>query len=728
MERAAESTKQVGRPQTRGAPAARSMAEQPPLHPMLQLQRDIGNQAVLSLLRSGAIRAKLAVGSPDDPEEKEADEVVDKVMRKPSGAAAAGDCTCAAGGEMCEECQKKELDQTGGHLWSGAAPGRPPHIPMPPRSSTRPSQRPAGPLDSSTRTDMEFASARISATCESIPITARRNWPAPSTRSPTRWAAISCSAKDNMRRASDAGRSLLAHELAHVAQAQRMRAPSVIRRKKDPPFVIVPVAGTADPLAAYVAMRERLSPSDWNALNAAARRRADTIISGQQPVQENELVKTEISVPVQDLFQPLVNQSRASGGDQWLRDVYALADAGGGATAMGQRIQDEILYGWIAANEGVMDEPVTIALVDPEGKAGGFGSLLTISLRGRPVASANGLLTLPNVDKAIGGSVEDFVARMNGELNILVAAIQKVDTARAMLAAARDIAGQGHDKVAAQSLDQIDAAMRKAAADLGSVTGNPFAELVQPGIAELTGFLGGQFAAYRKADTEWRVAHPRQKSDYERQTEALEKQTKEEEENPSIFGKMYIVDTAKMLGTQDLAMGGAPDQQRALGQAYDQGLISYASWSEGVAKAERRGEIFGGVTLALTIATAGLGIFVAPATLGGAVLLGAGTGLVLATGPMLASNLYTSNVDFDDPALQQWWKAGAYSGRDIAVAGLVGAGIGAALPIAGKLLGGLRARASRPWRPWKPAPPCRRASSHARWAKAWSSLLSRPRG
>jgi hypothetical protein len=679
------------------ATAPRSNAAMPP----------VGNQALQRHFGSGAIHAKLAVGQPNDPLERQADEVADRVMRRVEVPSIQRKCAaCAAGGEACEECQKKH-DQAGG-LVRRRATTNATQLAAPP--IVHQTLATSGcPLDSATRTDME---SRFGRDFGDVRVHTDRS----ATQSASAIDALAYAAGSHIvfghgqfAPQADAGRRLLAHELAHVAQAQDMRAssgaafgardelaephtdreqPGVVRRKEEPPFVIVPVAGTAEPLAGYAAMRERLTPSDWNALNAAARRRADTIISGQQPVRENELVKTEISAPVQDLFQPEVNQSKASGGDQWLRDVYALAH--GAAGAMSQRIQDEILYGWIAANEGIMQEPVTIALVDPEGKAGGSGGVLTFLLRRRPVASANGLLTLPNVDKAIGGSVDDSIARMNGELNTLVATIQKVDTAKAMIAAAGDIVGQGHDKIAAQSLDQIDAAMRKAAADLGSVTGDPFSELVRPAMAELSGFLDGDFAAYRKADIEWRVAHPRQKSDYERQSEELEKEFKEEQEHPTIFGKQYIVDKARMLGNQDIAMGGAPDQQRALGQAYDQGLISYASWSEGVAKAERRGEIFGGVTLALTLATAGLGFFVTPVTLGGAVLLGAGTGLVLATGPMLASNLYTSNVDFDDPALQQWWKAGAYSGRDIAVAGLVGAGIGAAFPIAGKVLGGLR--------------------------------------
>ena len=52
-------------------------------HPILQLQRKIGNQAVTRLLSSGGIQGKLSISHPDDPCEREADHVADAVMRMP---------------------------------------------------------------------------------------------------------------------------------------------------------------------------------------------------------------------------------------------------------------------------------------------------------------------------------------------------------------------------------------------------------------------------------------------------------------------------------------------------------------------------------------------------------------------------------------------------------------------------------------------------------------------
>ncbi|HUD49010.1 MAG TPA: DUF4157 domain-containing protein [Candidatus Baltobacteraceae bacterium] len=82
----------------------------PALHPMLQLQQQAGNQAVQELLRSGAIQAKLAISSPGDPEEREADQMADQVMRMEENHDPFGSpCPCQlSGGELCDDCKKKQ--------------------------------------------------------------------------------------------------------------------------------------------------------------------------------------------------------------------------------------------------------------------------------------------------------------------------------------------------------------------------------------------------------------------------------------------------------------------------------------------------------------------------------------------------------------------------------------------------------------------------------------------
>ena len=60
-----------------------SRSVNPSVDRILFLQRTIGNQAVLRLIKSGALQAKLRIGQPGDVYEQEADRVADAVMRMP---------------------------------------------------------------------------------------------------------------------------------------------------------------------------------------------------------------------------------------------------------------------------------------------------------------------------------------------------------------------------------------------------------------------------------------------------------------------------------------------------------------------------------------------------------------------------------------------------------------------------------------------------------------------
>src|SRR5208282_397540 len=160
MEHAVEITKQNGRSQSNGTVARLAPAGKLPLHPMLQLQRQAGNQAVLALLRSQGVRAKLAIGGTDDLEEKQADEVADRVMRKPVGGFGGGTCTCTPGSEMCEACQNGQAESGGGM----------PLVRRSARTDDGASDAPSivhqtlatsgRPLDPSMRTDMELRFGR----------------------------------------------------------------------------------------------------------------------------------------------------------------------------------------------------------------------------------------------------------------------------------------------------------------------------------------------------------------------------------------------------------------------------------------------------------------------------------------------------------------------------------------------------------------------------------------
>jgi hypothetical protein len=58
-----------------------SSSKDVPVEQVLRLQRTIGNRAVSRLIRSGTLQANLTLGKPNDIYEKEAEQVVDRVMR-----------------------------------------------------------------------------------------------------------------------------------------------------------------------------------------------------------------------------------------------------------------------------------------------------------------------------------------------------------------------------------------------------------------------------------------------------------------------------------------------------------------------------------------------------------------------------------------------------------------------------------------------------------------------
>ena len=62
------------------------------------------------MLRSGAVRAKLSISRPDDPEEREADQVAERIMRMDDKHHPFGSpCPCQlSGGELCEECKQEQ--------------------------------------------------------------------------------------------------------------------------------------------------------------------------------------------------------------------------------------------------------------------------------------------------------------------------------------------------------------------------------------------------------------------------------------------------------------------------------------------------------------------------------------------------------------------------------------------------------------------------------------------
>jgi hypothetical protein len=91
--------------------ASKQSARRTLLDPLFGLQKTIGNQEMLQLLRSGTIQAKLAIDLPEDVHEQEADRIADQVVTS-SARPPVVQRKCACGGTPgptgeCEECSKK---------------------------------------------------------------------------------------------------------------------------------------------------------------------------------------------------------------------------------------------------------------------------------------------------------------------------------------------------------------------------------------------------------------------------------------------------------------------------------------------------------------------------------------------------------------------------------------------------------------------------------------------
>jgi hypothetical protein len=222
MERVAETAKQ---PEPSPVMAGHARAASPAaasLPPALELQQLAGNQAMQELLRSGFLQAKLAISNPDDPEEHEADQVANSIMRKHAGAP----CSCSAGEEMCEECQQKHSAPAIQRRASGpAAPAYAPRIVSDVLRS------PGHPLDAATRAFFEprfgrdFSDIRVHTGHEAAAAARSINAHAYTAGSDIVFALGQYSPD------STPGRSLLAHELTHAIQQEKPRGnPLLVQR------------------------------------------------------------------------------------------------------------------------------------------------------------------------------------------------------------------------------------------------------------------------------------------------------------------------------------------------------------------------------------------------------------------------------------------------------------------------------------------------------------------
>src|ERR1700683_4716545 len=100
----ARSTSEKAPSRARSAGRNPSAAPSPATAPLSGLQQNLGNQAMLQLLESRVVQAKLRVSQPGDADEIEADRVADQIIFRQHAPALQRKCSCESGGTPCSKC------------------------------------------------------------------------------------------------------------------------------------------------------------------------------------------------------------------------------------------------------------------------------------------------------------------------------------------------------------------------------------------------------------------------------------------------------------------------------------------------------------------------------------------------------------------------------------------------------------------------------------------------
>ncbi|HEX7240991.1 MAG TPA: DUF4157 domain-containing protein, partial [Longimicrobiaceae bacterium] len=207
-------------PQNRASPsrdAARpGRAAAPALPPGEAARADLALRVLNGLAAARAsLHPRLAVGSPDDPAEAEAERTAVRVMRMPDPAAPAGGrCSCGGTGGECGECRARRLSvQRKALPGAGAAPAAPSVAAGALGSGGRP-------LDAGVRAFMETRFARDFGAV-------RVHTGGRAAESARAFGALAYTVGRDVVFAEGrydphgaAGRGLIAHELAHVVQQE----------------------------------------------------------------------------------------------------------------------------------------------------------------------------------------------------------------------------------------------------------------------------------------------------------------------------------------------------------------------------------------------------------------------------------------------------------------------------------------------------------------------------
>ena len=199
----------------------------PPPSSKKQAREDVrqaaGNFAIQRVLRKGAIQAKLEVGEPGDPYEREADRVADSVVSSTDAGTVQRKCLACAEGATCPKCQQEE------RLRAKERPGQTPRVNKGAEAQLSGLRGGGSPLPASVR---DFAEPRFGQDFGGVRVhtggEAARAARSMGARAFTSGRDV-VFAEGEYAPESTEGRRLLAHELAHVVQQGAASDPSGTR-------------------------------------------------------------------------------------------------------------------------------------------------------------------------------------------------------------------------------------------------------------------------------------------------------------------------------------------------------------------------------------------------------------------------------------------------------------------------------------------------------------------
>lgn len=252
-------------PRRMTSPGGDSPGQSAPTHPVLRLQRLIGNQAVGHLLGGFPLQAKLSVNSPGDIYEREADRVAEAVTQSPATTITPGAARSVRDGAT--------PPRTGSAMIAASGISRKPAreevepILMPKMASDSPATSAPPPVHDVLRSGGEPLAPAVRSTMEtrfSADFSAvRMHRDAPAAQSATALQALAYTSGEHVVFApgqyapgTSSGDRLLAHELTHVVQQRSLPQPLVQRQKAAP-------AATRDEIIA--AFRAEVKTKDWKA-------------------------------------------------------------------------------------------------------------------------------------------------------------------------------------------------------------------------------------------------------------------------------------------------------------------------------------------------------------------------------------------------------------------------------------------------------------------------------